>query len=329
MRALLLIGHERPLTHVQYNRTGDLLFSCAKDSKPTVWFSDNGERLGTYNGHNGAVWHLDVNWHSTLLITGGADATARIWRVENGKELARFHHKAPVRNVKFAEGDQLFLTCGDKAMGQEPQVFVYAMPDLEGVEESIHNPSEPLFSLRGHTAKISRAEWTSLNEKILTASDDGTVRLWDVETQQEISRSEAHEGGINNLKMFRDKSMFITSSKDKTSKVFDTRDLRCLYTYHTEQPVNDALIAPYKSHIILGGGQEAMSVTQTHARAGKFEAHFYHLYHENWLGSLKGHFGPINALAIHPEGKSYASGAEDGFVRLHHFDDSYFQIKLD
>lgn len=27
--------------------------------------------------------------------------------------------------------------------------------------------------------------------------------------------------------------------------------------------------------------------------------------------------GPINTLAVHPEGKAYASGAEDGFVRVH------------
>jgi len=27
--------------------------------------------------------------------------------------------------------------------------------------------------------------------------------------------------------------------------------------------------------------------------------------------------GPINTLAVHPTGKAYASGAEDGFVRVH------------
>ena len=54
-------GHERPLTFLKYNRDGDLLFSCAKDHNPTVWFADNGERLGTYRGHNGAVWSCDIS----------------------------------------------------------------------------------------------------------------------------------------------------------------------------------------------------------------------------------------------------------------------------
>lgn len=61
MRPILMKGHERPLTFLRYNRDGDLLISCAKDHTPTLWFADNGERLGTYRGHNGAVWCCDIS----------------------------------------------------------------------------------------------------------------------------------------------------------------------------------------------------------------------------------------------------------------------------
>ena len=44
MRLVLNKGHERPLTFLRYN----MLFSCAKDHTPTLWYADNGERLGTY-----------------------------------------------------------------------------------------------------------------------------------------------------------------------------------------------------------------------------------------------------------------------------------------
>lgn len=59
-KPLMLHGHERAITQIKYNKDGDLLFSVAKDIKPTVWFSANGERLGTYNGHGGAVWCVDI-----------------------------------------------------------------------------------------------------------------------------------------------------------------------------------------------------------------------------------------------------------------------------
>ena len=35
---------------------------------------------------------------------------------------------------------------------------------------------------------------------------------------------------------------------------------------------------------------------------GKFEAKFFHMVFEEEFARVKGHFGPINAIAIHPEG---------------------------
>ena len=55
--------------------------------------------------------------------------------------------------------------------------------------------------------------------------------------------------------------------------------------------------------VVLGGGQEAMEVTTTTTKAGKFDARFYHLVFEEEIGRVKGHFGPINSLAFHPDGK--------------------------
>ena len=48
-----------------------------------------------------------------------------------------------------------------------------------------------------------------------------------------------------------------------------------------------------------------MDVTTTTTKAGKFDARFYHLVFEEEMGRVKGHFGPINSLAFHPDGKRY------------------------
>lgn len=79
----------------------------------------------------------------------------------------------------------------------------------------------------------------------------------------------------------------------------------------------------------MGGGQEAMEVTTTSTRVGKFDARFFHLVFEEEFARVKGHFGPINTLAFHPDGKSFSSGGEDGFVRIQAFDQSYFDYKFD
>ena len=84
-KPIMLHGHERPVTKIKYNREGDLIFSASKDKNPNVWYSLNGERLGTFNGHNGSVWCIDVNWDTTRFLSGSGDNTLRVWDCQTGK----------------------------------------------------------------------------------------------------------------------------------------------------------------------------------------------------------------------------------------------------
>ena len=118
------------------------------------------------------------------------------------------------------------------------------------------------------------------------------------------------------LQWSSDRTYFITASKDKTAKIISARDLSLMKTYPSETPLNTAAITPKKDFVILGGGQAAMDVTRTSSRQGKFEARFYHKIFEDEIGRVKGHFGPLNTIAVDPQGRGYASGGEDGYVRV-------------
>ena len=54
--------------------------------------------------------------------------------------------------------------------------------------------------------------------------------------------------------------------------LWDTETLELLKTYKTERPVNSAAVSPLYDHVVLGGGQEAMDVTTTSTKSGKFDA---------------------------------------------------------
>lgn len=326
MRPILLKGHERPLTFLKYNRDGDLLFSCAKDHTPTVWYAHNGERLGTYQGHNGAVWCCDVSRDSTRLITGSADQTVKLWKVENGTQLFSFKFDSPARSVDFSEGDELALITTDPFMELRSAIHV------KRIEKDLsRQDSESILTIPGSKGRINRAVWGPLNRTIISAGEDAVVRLWDSETGKLLKESDpekGHQKGITSLAKSADGSFFLTGASDKSAKLWDIRTLTLIKTYVTERPVNAVAISPIFDHVVIGGGQSASDVTTTDRRAGKFEAKFFHMILEEEIGGVKGHFGPINALAFNPDGRSFASGGEDGYVRLHHFDPDYFHIKM-
>jgi translation initiation factor 3 subunit I len=147
----------------------------------------------------------------------------------------------------------------------------------------------------------------------------------DVESGKEILKVQDHKKPINSLQFSKDQTMIITASSDHTAKLYDAKTLQLLKTFNSDRPLNAAAISPIMNHVLVGGGQEAMNVTATSAKVGHFEADFFHSVYCEYLGSVKGHFGPINTLAFNPTGKSYASGAEDGYIRLQHFDKEYFK----
>ncbi|KAJ1885840.1 translation initiation factor eIF3 subunit, partial [Kickxella alabastrina] len=99
MRPILLQGHTRALTQVKYNPDGDLLMTVSKDNVANLWYSHNGELVGTYEGHQGTIWSIDCNNATTLIVTGAADNTARLWHAETGKELHKWDLPTAIKRI--------------------------------------------------------------------------------------------------------------------------------------------------------------------------------------------------------------------------------------
>ncbi|KAI8907160.1 WD40-repeat-containing domain protein [Gorgonomyces haynaldii] len=323
MKPILLAGHTRALTKIKYNREGDLLFSVSKDNQPCVWYSHNGERLGTFSGHNGTIWDLDVSHDSLRLLTASADSSCRMWSVENGKQLFVWHTKTAVRCVAFAEGDKMALFVTDAVMGEKCTIHIVQIE-----QDPTKQTEKVLKTIVVPTNKVTTAVWGLLNKTIITGHEDGTITVWDAKTGTALHTTKEQTAQITDIQFNKDKGFFISASKDHTALVYDSENLSVFRKFVTERPVNAAAISPIRPHIVLGGGQDAMSVTTTAARQGKFEARFFHLAFEDEIGRVKGHFGPINTIAFHPLGTGYASGGEDGYVRVHHFDPDYFEFKF-
>lgn len=332
MKPTLLQGHERSLTQIKYNRDGDLVFSTSKDKSVCVWLIDSGERLGTYEGHQGSVWTCDPNWESTQLVTGGADFTVRLWDIETGKNMSTIDDKnggltTSAKSVSFSYCGNLIVFPSGAEMRTTPalNVFDIRQPVGQGpvkrqeLPKSDYNESIPC-----------RCIWGYNDETIITGNDNGNLYIWDARGLQLLHKdTKSHDKIINDMQLSRDKTMLITASMDRTAKIFDSCDLRHMKTYKSSVPVNSAMISPRAMHVVIGGGQDAKDVTTTDSRDGKFEARFFHLLMEQEFGTIKGHFGPINTLAFHPDGKSYCSGAEDGYIRAHKFDRDYLSYNDD
>lgn len=178
----MLQGHERAITQIKYNREGDLLFSAGKDHRPNVWYSINGERLGTFNGHQGVVWCIDVDWTSTRFLSGGGDRNLKLWDCETGKEIGSIESRSSVRTCNFSYSANMVAYSTDKAMKSNCEIFIIDTRDADG---SIQH-ADPIMRIMCDEARVSSLLWGTLDETLITGHEDGEITQWDLRVKMQF-----------------------------------------------------------------------------------------------------------------------------------------------
>lgn len=191
MRPILLSGHERSLTQVKYNPDGDLLFSVSKDHVVCAWFSNNGERLGTFHGHQGALWTVDVHPASQMIATGGADNTMRLWEIKTGKLLYTWDFATSIKRVEFSPDGKQLLGVTEKRSGHLGTIVVYDLND--DPETWTQQSQEHALRIVCEDSKATVAGFSYLARYIIAGHEDGSVSQYDGKTGEFIHSEQVHE----------------------------------------------------------------------------------------------------------------------------------------
>uniref|UniRef100_A0A131XAS5 Serine-threonine kinase receptor-associated protein n=1 Tax=Hyalomma excavatum TaxID=257692 RepID=A0A131XAS5_9ACAR len=282
-------GHTRPVVDLCFSKlspTGAYyLISACKDGKPMLRQGDTGDWIGTFVGHKGAVWGVALNRDASRAATGAADFTAKLWNAVAGEELHTFAHPHIVRSVDFdSDGSKLLTGSNDKSL----RIF-----DINKVD------ADPTV-LKGHTSAIKKVLFLQDEKRFVSASDDKTVRFWDYVSGTEVGKLEL-PSAPSDLELTPDGSMLLVTHGHLVS-TWSTETLEKMKEFQIPSQVNSASLLPDKSVFVCGGEDFKMY---------KFE---YETGTE--LESFKGHFGPVHCVRFSPDGELYASGSEDGTLRL-------------
>lgn len=334
MHPYLLHIHERPLTLVKCNNDGDFFLTCAKDGDTTLCRTDTCERVGTYappGEKPGAIYAVDVTLDSTYVVTAGADGKLVFYTFE-GEMVSILNHGGILKYVEWNQkpGDQnMVVTCNDKFKSQAEGT----VPNRIMIWQ--FDPPKRLLSIDDQLPmKCTKVKWGPFDDTLVSIFEEGQFIVWDANSGSQLQTVQAHQSPCTSLNFTQDRMLMITCSKDNYAKLWAMDNYSLVKTYKTDRPLNDAVISPLyndksepKMHILMGGGQDAKDVTTTASASGKFEALLHHMVYEEEIGSIKGHFGPINTLAWFPDGRGFITGGEDGYVRVHHLDPEYFTKK--
>jgi len=212
---------------------------------------------------------------------------------------------------------------------------------LKKVEQQLKNQSkstdkfgadivlEPEFTL-SFKRKLTQATWGFLNKSILASGEDGTLEIYglDKKLEKSVIVSDGVDRVVKSFNITRDHSLLIACTGEG-AKIYEAKTLKLLKNFKTEVPMNTGAISPLiydeepKYHAIIGGGVPARDVTKH--KMGGFDVRLINLVYGEDLGSIAGHFGPVNSVAFHKDGRGFVSGGEEGVIRIFRFHDKYFK----
>ena len=328
MRPLVLKGHSKPIKDLQFNKDNDLLFSASTDRLITLWSSEYGERIGTYQ-HDAAVYTMNIDDTSKYLISGDSTGCFYIWEASNGTLIHKLlmPNVPSVRSVNFNyQNDLVSISYGGRTAKSESFIDIYKFEDLLKKQKG----TKPLKSITiPHNDKISKTRWCDLGKVIIAVSDTGIIYKYDYNSSKLLLEKRIHEKEIMDLDISPKEELIMTAAKDGKAKILDPDNFDIMTELFPQNPVrniNACRFSPLiseedekkiKYHAFIAGGQESRDVTTTKSKKGGFETLIYDCMFGCELGAILGHFGPVNALAISSDAELLASGSEESSVRVH------------
>jgi WD40 repeat protein len=127
---------------------------------------------------------------------------------------------------------------------------------------SLTSPNEPLIrTFTGHSSSIWSVAVTPDGEQVISGSQDGTLKIWNLKTGILVDTIAAHNGSVNAVSIIPDGSHIISGSYDNTLKVWNlkTRGLVHTLTGHASS-VNAIAVTPDGLKIISSSSDCSLKV---------------------------------------------------------------------
>jgi WD40 repeat protein len=86
--------------------------------------------------------------------------------------------------------------------------------------------------------------WLENTKQIVSASDDHTIKVWDLASGQCTSTLEDHKGVVNSVHWSDKTKQLVSGSDDKTIKIWDLAAGQCLATLLNSTEVKSVAWAP-------------------------------------------------------------------------------------
>ena len=202
------------------------------------------------------------------IVAGIEDGTIRIFDINDGKQQLNDEKKPLEIKAGIAVGSVAVTPDGTKIVAS----FLESRGEMEYVGHSVRYKDE-VFTIRvwdmqgnqhaqcnGHTGHILSICVTPDGSKIVSASNDGTIRIWDINTGTQIREFEGDKDGVISICITPDGKKIVSGSAGDIIRVWDINNGKQLREIKVEDTRSKVCVTPDGTKIVAGYQQGKLQV---------------------------------------------------------------------
>jgi WD40 repeat protein len=172
--------HENELMCLACSADNRRIVSGSRDKTVRILDVETGAVSSVLRGHEGTVLCVAVSPDGGRIASGADDKTIVVWNTADGTTVTTFRgHVSEITCVAFSPDGQ-WIASGNGAKWAGSKVAEYEVFVWNAANGNL------LLKLIGHSDTIQSVSWTPDGQKLLTASQDGTVRAWGASTGRDL-----------------------------------------------------------------------------------------------------------------------------------------------
>lgn len=244
------------------------------------------------DAHDTAALCSTITEDSSMIAIGFSDFSVRVWALTNS-------------NLK-----QL----------RSPQELEDLDKEAEDVTKKMMNDEkgDDMRTLSAHSGPVYGVSFSPCKQLLLSCSEDGTIRLWSLQTWTNVCVYRSHCYAVWDVKFAPHGYYFASGSFDRTARVWATDHHQALRIFVGHEDDVD-LVEFHPSSNFLASGSADKNIM------------IWDVYDGNHLKTLTGHDGRITSLAFSLDGKFLVSCASDRHLMVweHNFGHRLVDFDLD
>jgi len=181
---------------------------------------------------------------SVVLVTGSYDHEIRFWEAWSGicsRTIARSGESGQVNRLAISPDKRLLAAAIHK------KVYIYEIASAS---------STPLTCLDAHTMNVTSVSFHSEGKWLVTGSEDGTIRIWDLRSTQ-VHRTYDNGAPVNDVCVHPNQGELISCDQAGCIKQWDLSENLCSHelTPAGDVPIRSVSLASDGSCLVAGNNK--------------------------------------------------------------------------